>query len=63
MNPTLPQELVLLQRSVRKIVDDRLAPLSKQIEERDEIPRDVLESARAAESKRGRPRSLLRPDR
>ena len=42
MNPTLPQELVLLQRSVRKLVDDRLAPLSKQIEERDEIPRDVL---------------------
>ncbi len=44
MNPILPEELVLLQRSVRKLVDERLSGLSSQIEERDEIPREAIDA-------------------
>ncbi|HKC91615.1 MAG TPA: acyl-CoA dehydrogenase family protein, partial [Candidatus Limnocylindria bacterium] len=43
MNPVLPDELVMLQRSVREFVEERLVPLGKQIEEQDEIPRPVID--------------------
>ena len=42
MQPDLPEDIQLLQRSVRKFVDDVLAPHSKEIEERDEIPRALI---------------------
>ncbi|MDP9266635.1 MAG: acyl-CoA dehydrogenase family protein [Chloroflexota bacterium] len=42
MDFELPEELRLLQRSVRKLVEQRLEPRSREIEERDEIPRDVI---------------------
>ena len=42
MNPLLPAELVLLQRSVREFVERTLEPRSREIEERDEIPRELL---------------------
>ncbi|HEV8535332.1 MAG TPA: acyl-CoA dehydrogenase family protein [Candidatus Limnocylindria bacterium] len=42
MNPVLPEDLVMLQRSVRQFVDERLEPLSREIEEKDEIPRTVI---------------------
>ena len=44
MNPVLPEELVMLQRSVREFVEQRLVPLGKQIEEQDEIPRSVIDA-------------------
>ena len=44
MEPVLPDELVMLQRSVRQFVDDQLAPLERQIEEKDEIPRSVIDA-------------------
>jgi acyl-CoA dehydrogenase len=43
VDPVLPEELVLLQRSVRQFVEERLEPLSRQIEEMDEIPRSVID--------------------
>ena len=42
MNPSLPDEVVLLQRSVRDFVERTLEPRSREIEERDEIPRELL---------------------
>ncbi len=42
MNPTLPEELQLLQRSVRAFVEERLLPHEREIEERDEIPRSLI---------------------
>ena len=44
MNTNLPEELQLLQRSVRQFVDDRLTPLERDIEEKDEIPRAVIDA-------------------
>jgi alkylation response protein AidB-like acyl-CoA dehydrogenase len=44
MEPVLPDELVMLQRSVREFVDKQLAPLERQIEESDEIPRAVIDA-------------------
>jgi alkylation response protein AidB-like acyl-CoA dehydrogenase len=44
MEPVLPDELVMLQRSVRQFVDEQLAPLERQIEEKDEIPRSVIDA-------------------
>jgi acyl-CoA dehydrogenase len=44
MEPVLPDELVMLQRSVRQFVDEQLAPLDRQIEEKDEIPRSVIDA-------------------
>ncbi len=32
MDPVLPEELVLLQRSVRDFVEQKLAPLEREIE-------------------------------
>jgi alkylation response protein AidB-like acyl-CoA dehydrogenase len=43
VNPVLPEELLLLQRSIRQFVEQRLEPHSRQIEERDEIPRSVID--------------------
>ncbi|TMG60232.1 MAG: acyl-CoA dehydrogenase, partial [Chloroflexi bacterium] len=44
MDPTLPEELVMLQRSVREFVEKRLVPLERDIEEKDEIPRSLIEA-------------------
>jgi acyl-CoA dehydrogenase len=44
MDPLLPEELVLLQRSVREFVDAELAPLEREIEEKDAIPRSVIDA-------------------
>jgi alkylation response protein AidB-like acyl-CoA dehydrogenase len=38
----LPEELKLLQTSVRKFVDETLAPHEKEIEEKDAIPRELI---------------------
>ena len=43
MNPVLPDELLMLQRSVREFVETRLEPLSREIEERDAIPRTAID--------------------
>ncbi|HEV8230372.1 MAG TPA: acyl-CoA dehydrogenase family protein [Candidatus Limnocylindria bacterium] len=42
MQPDLPEDLRLLQRTVRAFVDDVLAPREKEIEEKDEIPRELI---------------------
>lgn len=42
MDPDLPEELRLLQRTVREFVETRLRPHEREIEERDEIPRALL---------------------
>ncbi len=44
---SLPEELVLLQRTVRGFVEERLAPRSAEIEERDEIPRELIDAMAA----------------
>src|SRR5258708_18213021 len=44
MDPTLPEELQLLQRSVRAFVDERLVPRSDEIEKADRIPRDIIDA-------------------
>src|SRR5205814_7125685 len=43
VNPVLPDELLMLQRSVREFVETRLDPLSSEIEERDAIPRTAID--------------------
>lgn len=42
MDVDLPEEIRLLQRTVRGFVDDVLAPCAKEIEEKDEIPRALI---------------------
>lgn len=42
MDLELPEELRLLQTSIRKFVDETLAPHEKEIEETDAIPRELL---------------------
>lgn len=42
MDPDLPEELRILQRTVREFVETRLRPHEREIEERDEIPRALL---------------------
>ena len=44
MDATLPDELQLLQRSVRSFVDERLVPRGDEIERDDRIPRDVIDA-------------------
>src|SRR6195256_6861081 len=44
MNTALPEELQILQRSVRQFVDERLVPIEREIEEKDEIPRSVIDA-------------------
>ena len=47
MDLELPEELRLLQSSVRKFVDETLAPHEKEVEEKDEIPRSLIAAMRA----------------
>ena len=42
MDVELPEDIRLLQRTVRGFVDDVLAPCAKEIEEKDEIPRALI---------------------
>src|SRR6266849_8209035 len=42
MDTMLPEDIRLLQRTVRGFVDDVLAPCAKEIEEKDEIPRALI---------------------
>ena len=42
MDVELPDEIRLLQRTVRGFVDEVLAPRAKDIEEKDEIPRELI---------------------
>ncbi len=42
MDLELPEELRLLQTSVRKFVDETLAPHEREVEEKDEIPRALI---------------------
>ena len=42
MDLELPEELQLLQKTIRKFVDEKLAPHEKAIEDKDEIPRALL---------------------
>src|SRR5947209_8529247 len=42
MDTQLPDDIQLLQRSVRGFVDDVLAPCAKEIEEKDDIPRALI---------------------
>jgi alkylation response protein AidB-like acyl-CoA dehydrogenase len=42
MDVELPEEIRLLQRTVRGFVDDVLSPCAKEIEEKDEIPRALI---------------------
>ena len=44
MNPVLPEELQLLQRSVREFVEQKLDPYSREIEDKDEIPRALIDA-------------------
>jgi alkylation response protein AidB-like acyl-CoA dehydrogenase len=39
----LPEDLVLLQRTVRQFVEERLQPHEREIEEREEIPRALID--------------------
>jgi acyl-CoA dehydrogenase len=43
----LPDELVLLQRTVRTFTEDRLESHSREVEERDEIPRALIDEMAA----------------
>ncbi len=45
--PDLPEELVLLQRTVRQFVEEKLRPHEREIEEREEIPRALLDEIAA----------------
>ena len=47
MDPVLPDDLLMLQRSVREFVEERLAPFEREIEEKDEIPRSVIDAMAA----------------
>ena len=44
MDLRLPEELVLLQRSVRAFVEERLLPHAETIEREDRIPRELLDA-------------------
>ncbi len=48
MDFDLSQELRLLQTSVRRLVEDRLEPRSREIEDREEIPREVIDELAGA---------------
>ncbi len=47
MEPTLPEELLLLRASVRAFVAERLLPRADEIERTDRIPADVLSAVAA----------------
>src|SRR4029078_2328870 len=44
MDRVLPEELVMLQRSVREFVEEKLAPFEREIEEKDGIPRELIDA-------------------
>ena len=44
MDTALPEELQLLQRSVRAFVEEQLLPRANEIERTDRIPRDVIDA-------------------
>ena len=44
MDTALPEELQLLQRSVRAFVEEQLLPRANEIERSDRIPRDVIDA-------------------
>jgi len=44
MDTALPEELQLLQRSVRSFVEQQLLPRANEIEQNDRIPRDVIDA-------------------
>ena len=44
MDGALPEELQLLQRSVRSFVEEQLVPRADEIEKSDRIPRDVIDA-------------------
>jgi acyl-CoA dehydrogenase len=48
MDLDLPEELRLMQSSVRKFVDETLAPHEKEVEEKDAIPRALITAMGAA---------------
>ncbi len=48
MDVELPEDLRLLQRSVRQFVDETLAPHEREIEEHDEIPRSLIDAMAGA---------------
>lgn len=43
MDLKLPEELAILQRTIRQFVEERLEPRSREIEESDRIPREVID--------------------
>ena len=45
MDSELPEEIRLLQRTVRAFVDEVLAPCAKDIEEKDEVPRTLMSNS------------------
>ncbi|HVR89410.1 MAG TPA: acyl-CoA dehydrogenase family protein [Candidatus Limnocylindria bacterium] len=47
MDTTLPDDLLLLQRSVRAFVDEQLLPHAETIEREDRIPREVIDAMAA----------------
>jgi len=48
MDLDLPEDIRLLQTSVRKFVDETLAPHEREVEEKDEIPRALITAMGAA---------------
>lgn len=44
MDVDLPEDLRLLQKSVRQFVEETLAPHEREIEEKDEIPRSLIDA-------------------
>jgi len=48
MDTELGDDLRLLQKTVREFVTEQLVPRSKEVEERDEIPRDIIAAMGAA---------------
>ena len=44
MDAALPEELQILQRSVRSFVEEQLVPRADEIEKSDRIPRDVIDA-------------------
>jgi acyl-CoA dehydrogenase len=44
MDPALPEDLQLLQRSVRSFVEEKLVPHARTIEQDDRIPRELIDA-------------------
>jgi acyl-CoA dehydrogenase len=44
MDTTLPEDLLLLQRTIRRFVEEKLVPRGAEIERTDSIPRDVIDA-------------------